>query len=131
MAEDDNESTPLTTLETTVDQVVAQALRVAYEVDRWNWLCGNKPFPVPPMLVRPVPSRSGPTKEAAQSTASRSKPAVDRAIPILHEQYSLTEIGSVKLEAAYAKVVEVLAGQGKPAVSCDSVRRALARIRAG
>jgi hypothetical protein len=64
------------TTETPEQLAIRQALRIAYEVDRWQWLCGNKPF-VPMMPMTPAPP--APSKK---STERKEGPQERRLTPV-------------------------------------------------
>jgi hypothetical protein len=54
------------------DEAVRRALRIAYEVDRWQWLSGNKPLP--PMSPGVVPAKSAGRKASQSDRVKRVLP---------------------------------------------------------
>jgi hypothetical protein len=82
-----------------------------------------------PMVLAPTPA-------AAKPKLIKSKPLgwqVRRVVPILYDEYPPAGIPPARVtpNESYARVVKVLAERKEPAVSRDSVRRAILAIKRG
>jgi hypothetical protein len=105
------------------DEDVRRALRTAYEVDRWQWLSGNKPLP--PMSPGVVPAKPTPATKPAPAKAPRQR--VLRVLPQLYPNGTEgipTSVIARRVAIALKPESDEL---GLPDPSLTTVKRALGR----
>jgi hypothetical protein len=109
----------------TIKQAIDQALRVAYEVDRYEWLCGNKPMPMPPMVTPSTLPLPKPTHHQNNTLLpiDRAKRAICKFYPGGADEVSTAAVKR-KLNVELADENKQL---GVKALSYDTVARALGR----
>jgi len=112
-----------TTTGTPEQRAIRQALRVAYEVDRYQWLCGNPMTPMP-MIPASMPSTS-PTVKPEPKSKPKGRPSYWRSS--VRRELAKINTDGVSLAVITQKVVAALRDEIKQSGRSPPTRSLIGR----